>query len=335
MADSSKSISPGDVSPKSSSAQPELLDLNRIDAELAQILPNIPSEILDINRDNVVAFREAWTARSKEPVTTPVSIDERIIPTKDVNQADVRVLIYRKPSNQVQAGLIWIHGGGYIVGSAEDNRALAIAEQLDCTVVSVDYRLAPENPFPAGLEDCQQALLWTIEHAGELGIDARRVAIGGASAGGGLATALSLLNRDQNGPEVVMQLLVYPMIDNLHDTPSGRITNHPVWNRRTSLNAWEMYLNGVPGEKASPYASAARATDLAGLPPACICVGTEDLFRDECVSYAQQLITAGVPCELSLYPGLIHGAEAFLPSARVNQRLTKGYLRALRDAFEA
>jgi len=268
MVDSSESISSRDEPTKSGSANPELMDLNRIDAELAQILPDIPPEMLDINRDNVVAFRETWSARPKEPVSTPVSIEEKVISAKNSSQPDVRVLIYRKPSSQVHAGLLWIHGGGYIVGSAEDNRALTIAEQLDCTVFSVDYRLAPENPFPAGLEDCHQALLWIYKHAGELGIDARRVSIGGASAGGGLAAALALLNRDQGGPEVVMQLLLYPMIDNLHDTPSGRITNHPAWNRRTSLNAWEMYLDGVPEEKASPYASVARATDLAGLPPA-------------------------------------------------------------------
>ena len=125
------------------------------------------------------------------------------------------------------------------------------------------------------------------------------------------------------------------MIDNLHDTPSGRITNNPVWNQQTSFNAWEMYLDGVPGDKASPYAAATRATDLAALPPAYICVGAEDLFRDENIEYARRLMAADVACELSVYPGLFHGADMLAPHAAVSQRLEQGFLHALGQRLKA
>ena len=125
------------------------------------------------------------------------------------------------------------------------------------------------------------------------------------------------------------------MIDNLHDTPSGQFTNHPVWNQRTSFNAWEMYLDGVPGKDASPYAAAARATDLSGLPPAYVCVGAMDLFRDEDIDYARRLLAADVPCELSVYPGLFHGGDSFMPQAAVSQRLERGFLDALAQRLGA
>jgi len=213
------------------------------------------------------------------------------------------------------------------------SRARGIAEQLDCAVISVDYRLAPEHPFPAGIEDCHAALLWVVEHAGELGIDTNRIAIGGTSAGGGLSAGLALMNRDRAGPTLAFQMLLSPMIDNMHNTPSGQITNHPVWNRQTSLNAWEMYLDGVPLSKAPAYAAASRAIDLTDLPPAYISVGTEDLFRDENALYAHRLIAAGVACEFSMYAGVFHGADGFMPTAKVSQRLVGGYTSALAHAL--
>ena len=150
-----------------------------------------------------------------------------------------------------------------------------------------------------------------------------------------MAAGVALMNRDRGGPDLALQLLLYPMIDNLHDTPSGQITNNPVWNQKTSFNAWEMYLNGVPGEKASPYAAAARATDLTGLPPAYICVGAEDLFRDEDIEYARRLMAAGVASELSVYPGLYHGADMFAPQAAVCQRLEQAFMQALAQRLGA
>lgn len=304
------------------------LDYSNIDDELAVALELLPEGLEGINRDNIVAIREMLAAQAVPPVETDVTIEERTIAGSD---GDVRVLVYRPPEQGDGAGVLWIHGGGYIFGSAEDDRARIMAEELGCTVVSVDYRLAPENPFPAGVEDCYASLMWMTEHAADLNIDRSRIAIGGASAGAGMAAGLALLNRDRGGPQLALQLLLYPMIDNLHDTVSGQFVNHPVWNQQTSFNAWEMYLNGTPGVEASPYAAASRATDLANLPPAYICVGSEDLFRDECIDYARRLIAAGVPSELAVFPGVFHAAEVFVPQAKVSQRLHVSFMRALRD----
>ncbi len=308
------------------------LDYDRLDPELTPVLDVLPAEMADINRGNIVALRETMDAQRPETPATSVKIEEHAVSTP---AGEVPVFVYRRESSTPQAALLWIHGGGYILGSAEDDRARTIAESLECTVVSVEYRLAPEHPFPAGPEDCRAALLWTVEQAAQLNIDAKRLAVGGASAGGGMAAGLALMNRDRGGPELALQLLLYPMIDNLHDTESGQITNHPVWNQRTSFSAWEMYLDGVPGEKASPYAAATRATQLSGLPPAYICVGAEDLFRDEDIEYARRLMAAGVACELSVYPGLFHGGDSLAPYAAVSQRLEQGFVHALGQSLGA
>jgi acetyl esterase/lipase len=304
----------------------KLLDYERLDPQLTPVLNVLPEEMSNITRNNIVALRETLAAQNQETLPTQVKIEEHVVAAPD---CDVPVFVYRRESATPQAALVWIHGGGYILGSAEDDRARMIADSLECTVVSVDYRLAPEHPFPAGPEDCHAALLWTVEKAAELNIDPARLAVGGASAGGGMAAGVALMNRDRSGPQLALQLLLYPMIDNLHQTESGQITNHPVWNLGTSFNAWEMYFDGVPGEKASPYGAASRAEDLAGLPPAYICVGAEDLFRDENIEYARRLMAAGVATELAVYPGMFHGSDSLAPQARVSQRLERGFLHAL------
>ncbi|MCC5887601.1 MAG: alpha/beta hydrolase [Gammaproteobacteria bacterium] len=309
------------------------LDYARLDPELAAALEALPPNFGRIDRGNLQQVREVMAAqRVAPPAGGSVVVDRRRLPGPD---GEVPVLIYRRPAESVQSALLWIHGGGYILGTAEDERARLIAESLDCVVVSVDYRLAPEHPFPAGPEDCHAALLWMVENAAELSIDRERIAIGGASAGGGMAAGVALMNRDRSGPHLCMQLLLYPMIDNLHATPSGRYVNHPVWNRQTSFNAWEMYLDGTPGAEASPYAAASRADDLTGLPPAYICVGSEDLFRDEDIEYARRLLDADVPCELAVFPGLYHGGDVFVPQARISRRLTGSVLSALAFGLQA
>lgn len=225
----------------------------------------------------------------------------------------------------------------YVLGSTgeEDDTAKSIAHKVDITVCSVQYRLAPEYPFPAAINDAYSVLQWMTSDQGvlSLGIDVDRIAIGGPSAGGGLSAGVSLMARDKGGPKLCFQLLLYPMIDNMHDTVSGQLENTPAWNKETSHNAWEMYLNGNPGKKAPAYAAAARADDLTGLLPAYICVGTDDLFRDEDIEYARRLMAANVPCELAVFPGVYHGADMDVPGARVCQRLEQSYLAALRDAL--
>jgi acetyl esterase len=306
-----------------------ILDYNRLDPELRAALAQMPP--LDITRDNVAMIRAAMATR-RTGTEVAVSVERIPVTTGD---GTVDVFVYRKSLRPGQPALLWIHGGGYIIGSAEDDRARTIAAELDITVCSVDYRLAPEHPFPAGPEDCYAALTWMVREASTLGIDAARIAIGGASAGGGMAAGVALMNRDRSNHPLRLQLLLYPMIDNLHDTPSGQYENHPVWNQGTSFRAWEMYLNGTPGPAASPYAAASRATDLTGLPAAYICVGSEDLFRDEDVAYAHRLLAADVPCELAVFPGLYHGGDMFVPGASVSQRLHKSMLAALADALRA
>jgi acetyl esterase/lipase len=307
------------------------LDHSTIDAELLAGLAEMPPGLEDLTRESVVAVRAARAEFFQPAAGSDVATVDT---TVHHETGEVRVVIYGAPDETVRPGLLWIHGGGYVIGTAEDDRARLIAEQVGCRVVSVDYRLAPEHPFPAGVEDCHAALLWMFEHSSELAVDPSRIAIGGQSGGGGMAAGLTLLNRDRGGPRPALQLLLYPMIDNLHDTPSGRIVNHPVWNRDTSLRAWEMYLDGTPGHGASGYAAAARARDLAGLPPTYICVGTADLFRDEDIDYARRLVSAGVPTELAVFPGLYHGADLFAPGAAVSRRLHHSFVAALADALD-
>ena len=303
------------------------LDYNRIDPQLVPMLEAMPA--FEITRENIVASRAMLAAMPFVPVPG-VQSDKVSIHTDD---GPIDVYAYRASNESGQAAVLWIHGGGYILGTGEDAMAQSIAKHCGCTVFSVDYRLAPEHPFPVGPNDCYAALRWIM--SGETGyeVDLDRVAIGGASAGGGMSAGVALMNRDLDNFPLRMQLLLYPMIDNLHATPSGAITNHPVWNRGTSFRAWEMYLNGEPGESASPYAAATRATDLRDLPNAYVSVGSEDLFRDEDIEYARRLSDAGVATELAVFPGLYHGGDMFAPNTHVSKRLRAGYLSALADAL--
>ena len=255
------------------------LDYSKIDNELLTALDDFPA--LEIDRGNIKK-KSAFASTSALPSAVTVKEEELKIVKAD---REIPIVIYRKSSSPSQSAVLWIHGGGYIFGSAYDERAKVIADFCDCTVVSVEYRLAPEHPFPAGPEDCLATLEWLFDNSDSIGIQADKIAIGGASAGAGMAAGVSLMNRDRRNIPLCFQLLLYPMLDNLHDTPSGDIHNHPVWKRSTSFNAWEMYLNGEPGEAASEYAAPSRAESLKGLPPTYISVGSEDLFRDEDIRF--------------------------------------------------
>ncbi len=298
-----------------------------IDQELQPVIDLIP--IATIDRDNLERVREE-TAQMREAAPPP----ERDITSrrKTIQCADRDIELYVYSPQQpgtASAALLWFHGGGYIMGDADDALAQLFAEAGNCVVVSVDYRLAPEHPFPAGPNDGYEAWLWMLAHADELCIDIEKIAIGGVSAGAGLAAGICLMIRDRQGPQPMWQFLLYPMLDNLHETPSGQIENHVVWNRETSFNAWEMYLQGAPGTAASPYAAAARAENLSGLPPAYITVGTEDLFRDENIEYAQRLMATGVATQLEVFPGIFHAAETLFPDSEASRRMRKSYLHAL------
>ena len=229
----------------------------------------------------------------------------------------------------VGPALLWIHGGGYVIGSAAQDDVLCrrFARELGATVASVDYRLAPEHPYPAPLEDCYSALTWLARLPS---VDPARVAIGGASAGGGLAAALALLARDRAEVPLAAQLLVYPMLDDRtvdrHDLHNP---GHRLWNQSSNKFGWASYLGDADPVIAVP----ARREDLSGLPPAWMGVGTLDLFHDEDVVYAERLKAAGVPCEVEVVPGAFHGFDGIVPKAHVSQSFFNSQCAVLREAF--
>jgi acetyl esterase/lipase len=207
-----------------------------------------------------------------------------------------------------------IHGGGYILGTydMDDARFDRYCTMFQCVGVSVEYRLAPETPYPGPLEDCYTGLQWTVDHSDEVGIDRDRIGIAGISAGGGLAAALALLTRDRGEIPLAFQLLECPMLDDRQTTSSSRLDGLPIWSRESNEFGWRSYLGELYGQDDVPsYAAAARATDLSGLPPALVIVGGADGFRDENIEYATRLNQASVPAELHVLPGAPHGVQMF------------------------
>jgi acetyl esterase/lipase len=227
-----------------------------------------------------------------------------------------RVRLHRAPDATANGpALLWIHGGGYVIGSAAQDDAVCrrFARALGITVAAVDYRLAPEHPYPVPLEDCYGALTWL---AGLSGVDPTAVAIGGASAGGGLAAALALLARDRAEVAVAAQLLVYPMLDDRSATQEGLDDHHHrLWTQKSNAFGWASYLGDADPNVAVP----ARNPDLSGLPPAWIGVGSNDLFHDEDLAYAERLTKAGVPCEVEVVQGAFHGFDGVVPKAPVSK----------------
>ena len=226
--------------------------------------------------------------------------------------------------------LLWIHGGGYVLGTAQQDDALCrrFSRELGITVASVEYRLAPEHPYPAPLEDCYSALTWL---AGLPVVDPDRVAIGGASAGGGLAAALALLARDRGDIAPAFQLLVYPMLDDRSSETFGAPANpnYRLWGPRSNKFGWTAYLANADPHVAVP----ARHDDLSGLAPAWIGVGTNDLFYAEALAYADRLKNAGVPCEIEVVPGAFHGFDMVVTKAEVSQRFFRSQRDVLRSAL--
>lgn len=303
--------------------------IDEVDLELLPILQQNRPIVPYITQKNLPQVRQNSNSQlANRPAYGPTKAQTVAIDTP-AGLLDLYIF-HGKKTTQKQPCLVWMHGGGYIMGHGNDTWfGPLFAEQTGCTVVSVDYRLAPEHPFPAAIEDGHAALHWVTNNAAALGIDSQRIALGGASAGAGLAAGLCLYNRDHQGPDIMFQLLLYPMLDNQHATPSGTIEDHPVWPRQTSMNAWDMYLKGQESE----YASATRATNLTNLAPAFISVGAVDLFRDECINYAKCLATAGVDAVSKVYAGMYHSGEVGDLSPRVSQQMSDDYVAALQRAF--
>ena len=312
---------------------------SRLDALHRAVYDEMPPRDLDAGdvAGSVAKLRDNSALRERGPLPDGVSSEDHMVPGPD-GAPEIMVRLYR-PTGLAAGGpaFYWIHGGGMVLGSVDMTDAFCGKQAADLGILvgSVEYRLAPEHPYPAPLEDCYAGLRWFASSAGALGIDASRIAIGGGSAGGGLAAGLALLVRDRGEIDVCFQLLVYPMIDDRNTTNSSHaIIDRRLWNRDANLVGWNAYLSGqTGGEGVSPYAAPARATDLAGLAPAYINVGAFDLFLDEDVSYAQALLAAGVPTELHVYPGAFHGSPTSVPDSPVSQRWAADLQTALRSAL--
>jgi len=309
-----------------------------VDPELKPALDLFPP--IELTLDTVAATRAGFAEMmAAVPIRAdlPVRREELKVPGL-VGAPAVRVLLHR-PTGVTgrRPALLHIHGGGYVFGAPEfndlSNRMLAV--ELGCVICSVDYRLAPEHPHPAPLEDCFAALRWLHDQASSLEIDATRLGVMGESAGGGLAAALALLTRDRGGPTFAFQHLIYPMID---DRTCLDPVPHPyagefVWTPQNNRFGWTSLLAQAPGGPDVPaYAAAARATDLSGLPSAFISVGALDLFIEENLEYARRLMRAGVPVELHVYPGAYHGFD-IAAEARTTQAASRDSRAALRRAM--
>jgi acetyl esterase/lipase len=321
-----------------------MADLSAIDSEVRNYVQAMragyPWEVLV--SDGAPAFRARLadiTGGRPAPAPNPAVHSEDRMIRGPGGPSSLRVRIHR-PADQ-RADLpcyMHIHGGGYVMGGVEgqDPFIAPHVEALDCVVVSVDYRLAPEHPYPAAVEDCYAALQWIVGHAEELRIDPSRVAVGGASAGGGLAAAVALLSRDREGPTIIFQYLVYPMLDDRHSTPSSRefAGDWPGLPLEASISCWDAYLDGrAGGVDVPPYAAPARATDLVALPSAYIDCGGLEVFRDEAIEYAQRLMQAGVTVELHVHPAVFHGWDLVAPNAAISVRARTLQFRALRAAL--
>ena len=229
---------------------------------------------------------------------------------------------------------LWFHGGGQVLGyAAQDDAVLKrLCTEVGCIVAAIDYRLAPEARSPAAAEDGYSAYRWLRQEATKLGIDEQRIGIAGASSGGGIAAAATLMIRDRGARVPLFLALHYPMLDNRNETTSSHeINDIGIWDRATNILAWKAILGDLPsGADVSQYSAPARADDLAGFPPTLIIVGELDVFRDEDLAFANKLIACGVPAELHLYPGAYHAWDLFAPDSRLTAAFLQtwyGYLR--------
>ncbi len=315
-----------------------------VDPELKPLLGTFPP--LALSAADLPAIRAGFMSmfeQASQPAPGAIAPQARVeamtVPGPS-GAPSVRVVTYRPTEAQgLLPALLHIHGGGYVIGAPEmmepANRLLA--SELGCLVVSVDYRLAPEAPHPAPVEDCYAALQWLHAKADQLGVDRSRIGVKGESAGGGLAAALALLARDRGGPELAFQHLIYPMLDDRTcvDPDPNPFVGEFVWTPAQNLFGWSSLLGAPPGsDGVSPYAAAARAPTLSGLPATFIAVGDLDLFLEEDLDYARRLGRAGVPVELHVYPGAFHGFQ-MAQAARVSIAAERDSREALRHGLKS
>jgi acetyl esterase/lipase len=315
-----------------------------IDAELAAALTALgPGASDPLLAADIAAWRETRKALrlTDDDLRRGGAIEftELTVPGPD-GAPDISLLVC-KPSGLATSapGVFHIHGGGMVVG---DNRTgmltmLPWIQEAGVVVVSVEYRLAPEHPYPAGVDDCYAGLTWTAARAAELGIDPDRLLIAGASAGGGLSAAVALMARDRGGPALIGQMLGCAMLDDRNQTPSSyELDRQGMWDRTSNLTGWRALLGAAQGgPDVSPYAAPARAADLSGLPPAYLDVGSVETFRDEVLDYAARIWRAGGVAELHVWPGGYHGFESMAPAAAISVAARQTRLDWLRRLLRA
>ncbi|WNF00818.1 alpha/beta hydrolase [Streptomyces luomodiensis] len=310
------------------------------DAELAAALAATGQDSIatGITRETIAAHREALLADvpSIEELSQDGAFDveERTVPGPE-GAPDISLLILRPTGWTGARPVVYhTHGGGLIMGNNRFGieQVTQWALELGLVVVSVEYRLAPEHPYPAGLDDAYAGLLWTVRNAESIGGDPRRVLVAGGSAGGNLAAALALLARDRKEVELLAQVLIYPMLDDRNETVSAhQMAGRGAWDRVSNDTAWTAVLGSARRSDDVPaYASPARETDLAGLPPAFLEVGAAETFRDEVVAYAGRIWASGGEAELHVWPGAFHGFDVFAPHAAISQDACNARLRWLR-----
>ena len=264
-------------------------------------------------------------------------------PTAEFPKLDVSVHEYSSAGNKLtmrlyrpldtaktSPGLIYIHGGGMIMGNldSQDEVIREASNELSLPIASIDYRKAPEHPYPAAPEDCYAGVSWVFENAESLGMDSDNIGLMGVSAGGGLTVATALMLRDRQGPRLAYMLPIYPMLDDRHTTVSSKeVLDLGIWDRQGSIEAWNWYLGGA---KPDAYAAPARARDLTNLPPTYMDVGELDLFRDEDLNFAQRLAAAGISVEFHLWPGAYHASELFAPDATLSKLIWATRYNAIR-----
>ena len=307
-----------------------------VDPELLPLLDFVPQ--LTLTRETLPAMREMkFEVPGDEPPGDPPRLLEVPGPV-GAPPVPIRLFVPRGEA-RLRPGILQIHGGGYVLGSAEisdaENRVMALEQ--DAVIVSVDYRLAPETPFPGPVEDCYAALQWFAANAGELGVDPDRIVVLGASAGGGLAAATALLARDRGGPRLAGQFLIYPMLDYRTGGEEDRSRNPHVgefiWTRDFNRFGWDAMRGTEPIDPARiHHLSPALAEDLSALPPTYIGTGALDLFLEEDVDYAMRLAHAGIATELHVYPGAIHAFD-MMGGSEVARCFAADLASALKRAF--
>jgi len=271
-----------------------------------------------LNKHANIQFIEKWMARN--------------------DGSKLRICLFKslEPKKNVP-GMLWLHGGGYAVGTPEHSNKLArkLIEASNCVIIAPDYRLSTEAPYPAALNDAYETLLWMKNHTKELGIRDNQLMVGGDSAGGGLAVALSLYARDKGEVAIAFQMPLYPMLDDRMTSKSATFDNTPVWDAKSNFNCWKLYLGKLFGTKEVPYyAAPSRANDFSKLPPTTTFVGELEPFRDEVIQFAHNLRKSGVPVDFEKFNGCFHAFEQMCPKATVSKKAIAYVINSFKYAVE-